>query len=173
MNWCQQSLVWPCSSLRPADAANTETTLRDVEAAARAMGLQIQVLNASTSREIDSAFATVVRERPDALFVGPGAFFVSRRIQLANLAARSDIPATYPVRENVEAGGLMSYGPSLTDAYRQVGVYTGRILKGAKPADLPVVQSSKFELVINAQTARMLGLTVPPALLARADEVIE
>jgi putative ABC transport system substrate-binding protein len=157
----------------PADAANTETTLRDVEAAARAMGLQIQVLNASTSREIDSAFATVVRERPDALLVGPGAFFVSRRIQLANLAARSDIPATYPVRENVEAGGLMSYGPSLTDAYRQVGVYTGRILKGAKPADLPVVQSSKFELVINAQTARMLGLTVPPALLARADEVIE
>ena len=159
--------------VNPADAANTETTLRDVEAAARAMGLQIQVLNASTSREIDSAFATVVRERPDALLVGPGAFFVSRRIQLANLAARSDIPATYPVRENVEAGGLMSYGPSLTDAYRQVGVYTGRILKGAKPADLPVVQSSKFELVINAQTARMLGLTVPPALLARADEVIE
>ena len=105
--------------VNPADAENTETTLRDVEAAARAMGLQIQVLNASTSREIDSAFATVVRERPDAFFVGPGAFFVSRRIQLANLAARSGIPATYPVRDNVEAGGMMSYGPSLTDAYRQ------------------------------------------------------
>jgi len=159
--------------VNPADVANTETALRDVEAAARAMGLQIQVLNASTSREIDLAFATFAHERADALFVGPGAFFVSRRIQLANLAARSGIPATYPVRDNVEAGGLMSYGPSLTDAYRQVGVYTGRILKGAKPADLPVVQSSKFELVINAQTARMLGLTVPPTLLARADEVIE
>jgi putative tryptophan/tyrosine transport system substrate-binding protein len=159
--------------VNPTDVANTETTLRDVEAAAHAMGLQIQVLNASTSREIDSAFATVVREGPDALFVGPGTFFVSRRIQLANLAARSGVPTTYPVRDNVEAGGLMSYGPSLTDAYRQVGVYTGRILKGAKPADLPVVQSSKFELVINAQTARMLGLTVPSSLLARADEVIE
>src|SRR5262245_54458088 len=159
--------------VNPAFAPTTETTLRDVQSAARTMGLQIQVLNASTSRELDSAFATVVRERPDALLVGPGALFVSRRIQLANLAVRSDIPATYPVRENVEAGGLMSYGPSLTDAYRQVGVYTGRILKGAKPADLPVVQSSKFELVINAQTARMLGLTVPPTLLARADEVIE
>jgi putative tryptophan/tyrosine transport system substrate-binding protein len=145
--------------VNPADVANTETTLRDVEAAAHAMGLQIQVLNASTTRELDSAFATVVRERPDALFVGPGAFFTSRRIQLANLAARSGVPAIYPVRDNVEAGGLMSYGTSLMDAYRQVGVYAGRILKGAKPAELPVVQSSKFELVINASTARMLGLT--------------
>src|SRR5262249_61800613 len=143
------------------------------EAAGRCMGLQIQILNAGPSREIDLAFATFAHERADALFAGPGAFFVSRRIQLANLAARSGIPATYPVRDNVEAGGLMSYGPSLTDAYRQVGVYTGRILKGAKPADLPVVQSSKFELVINAQTARMLGLTVPPTLIGRADEVIE
>src|SRR5262249_22496671 len=151
----------------------TETTLRDVEAAAHAMGLQIQILNASTTRELDSAFATVVRERPDALFVGPGAFFTSRRIQLANLAARSGVPAIYPVRDNVGAGGLMSYGTSLMDAYGQVGVYAGRILKGAKPADLPVVQSSKFELVINASTARMLGLDVPPTLLARADEVIE
>ena len=156
-----------------ANAEFTEPTLRDVEAAARAMGLQIQVVNANTSREIDAAFATVVRERPDALFVGPGPFFISRRVQLANLAARSGVPAIYPVRDNALAGGLMSYGASLTDAYRQIGVYTGRILKGAKPADLPVVQSSKFELVINAQTARMLGLTVPPALLARADEVIE
>jgi putative ABC transport system substrate-binding protein len=137
------------------------------------MGLQIQVLNASTTRELDSAFATVVRERPDALFVGPGAFFTGRRIQLANLAARSGVPAIYPVRDNVEAGGLMSYGTSLMDAYRQVGVYAGRILKGAKPADLPVVQSSKFELVINASTARMLGISVPDKLLVAADEVIE
>ena len=150
--------------VNPADVANTETTLRDVEAAAHAMGLQIQVLNASTTRELDSAFATVVRERPDALFVGPGSFFSSRRIQLANLAARSGVPAIYPVRDNVEAGGLMSYGTSLMDAYRQVGVYAGRILKGAKPADLPVVQSSKFELVINASTARMLGLDLPPRI---------
>jgi len=137
------------------------------------MGLQIPVLNASTSREIDAAFATVVRERPDALFVGPGAFFNSRRIQLANLAARSGVPAIYPVRDNTEAGGLLSYGASLTDAYRQVGGYIGRILKGVKPADLPVVQATKFELVINVQTARMLGLIVPSQLLARADEVIE
>jgi putative ABC transport system substrate-binding protein len=159
--------------VNPYDATATESTLRDVQAAARAMGLQIQVLNASTIREIDAAFATVARERPDALFVGPGAFFTSRRIQLANLAARSGVPATYPVRDNVEAGGLMSYGASLTDAYRQAGVYTGRILKGAKPADLPVVQSTKFELVINASTARMLGIEIPPSLLLRADEVIE
>jgi putative ABC transport system substrate-binding protein len=159
--------------VNPANAANSEPTLRDVQSAARAIGLQIQVLNAGTNSEISSAFATFVRERPDALFVGPDIFFVSRRVQLAQLAARHAVPATYSAREYAEVGGLMSYGTSLTDAYRQVGLYTGRILKGAKPADMPVVQASKFELVINAETARMLGLTVPPSLLATADEVIE
>jgi ABC-type uncharacterized transport system substrate-binding protein len=156
-----------------ANARVTETTLRDVEPAARAMGLQIQVLNASTSREINAAFATFVRERPDALFVGLDPFLNSRRAQLVNLASRHALPATFSNRDNAEIGGLMSYGANIADAYRQVGVYTGRLLKGAKPADLPVVQASKFELVINAETARMLGLTVPPTLLARADEVIE
>ena len=151
----------------------TESTVRDTAAAARAIGLQVQVLNAGTSREIDAAFATLARERPDALFVGPDPFFVSRRVQLVNLASRHAVPAIYSDRAFAEIGGLMSYGASLTDAYRQVGVYTGRILKGTKPADLPVVQSTKFELVINHQTARMLGLTVPPTLLAIADEVIE
>jgi putative tryptophan/tyrosine transport system substrate-binding protein len=159
--------------VNPANVAGTETTVRDVEAAARAIGLQIQVLNANISREIDAAFATFVRERPDAIFVGPDAFFTARRLQLALLAVLHRMPAIYPLRPFAEAGGLMSYGASLTGAYHQAGVHTGRILKGAKPADLPVVQSTKFELVINAQTARMLGLDVPPTLLARADEVIE
>ena len=159
--------------VNPVNATTTESTLRDVEPAARAIGLQIQVLNASTSREIDAAFATFVRERADAVFVGADSFFVSRRVQLTNLAVRHAVPATYSARDFAEVGGLMSYGASLTDASRQTGVYTGRILKGAKPADLPVVQSTKFELVINAQTARMLGLTVPDKLLVAADEVIE
>ena len=159
--------------VNPAFATLTEITLRDVEAAARAMGLQIQVLNADTSREIDAAFEIIGREQPDALIVGPGPFFNSRRVQMAQLAARYAVPAIHTTRLEAEAGGLMSYGPSLTDAYRQVGAYTGRILKGAKPEDLPVMQSSKFELVINAQTARMLRLTVPATLLAIADEVIE
>jgi ABC-type uncharacterized transport system substrate-binding protein len=159
--------------VNPANATGTETTLRDVEPAARAMGLQIQVLNASTSREIDAAFATFARERPDAIFVGQEVFFVSRRVQLANMAARHAVPMTSGSRDIAEVGGLMSYGSNITDAHRQIGVYAGRILKGAKPADLPVVQSTKFELVINAQTARMLGLTVPDKLLVAADEVIE
>jgi putative ABC transport system substrate-binding protein len=159
--------------VNPADVATAETTVRDVNASARAMGLQIQVLNASTSREIDAAFATFVRERPDALFVGGDAFFNSRRVQLANLASRHAIPAAYPGRDFPDVGGLISYGSDLTDGFRQVGVYTGRVLKGEKPATMPVMQATKFELVINAQTARMLDLAVPPSLLARADEVIE
>jgi putative ABC transport system substrate-binding protein len=157
----------------PANVQAAEATVRDVEPAARAMGLQVQVLNASTSREIDAAFATIARERLDALFVSPSAFFTSRRMQLTHLASRHAVPASYSLRNYVEAGGLMSYGASLRDAYRQIGVYAGRILKGAKPADLPVVQSSRFELVVNAQIGRMLGLTIPPTLLATADEVIE
>jgi putative tryptophan/tyrosine transport system substrate-binding protein len=159
--------------VNPANAATTETTLRDLETAARGTGLQILVLNVSTSREINAAFATFSHERPDALFVGGDVFFSGRRVQLINLAAFHHLPATYTSRDYAEAGGLMSYGASITDAFRQLGVYTGRILKGAKPADLPVVQSTKFELVINLQTAMMLGPEVPPTLLARADEVIE
>ena len=159
--------------VNPTTPANTESTLRDVEAAARVIGLQIRVLNASTSHEINAAFATFVREQPDALVVSSGPFFTSRRVQLVQLAARHAIPAIYAGRHYPDIGGLMGYGANLTDAYRQVGVYIGRILKGAKPTDLPVVQSTKFELVINAETARMLGLTVPDKLLAAADEVIE
>jgi putative tryptophan/tyrosine transport system substrate-binding protein len=159
--------------VNPADATNTASTLRDVEAAAHAIGLQVQVLNASTTGEINAAFKNVGRDRPDALFVGANTFLTARSIQVVQLAAFHRLPAVYPSRDYVEVGGLMSYGASVTDAYRQMGVYTGRILKGAKPADLPVVQSSKFDLVINAETARMLGLEVPPTLLARADEVIE
>ena len=151
----------------------TATTLREVEKAAGAMGLQTKIFNASSSGAINAAFATLARERSDALFVGGGFLFNSRRVQLVNLASRYLIPAIYSGRQWTEAGGLMSYGANTLDVQRQLGVYTGRILKGAKPADLPVVQASKFELVINAETARMLGLTVPPTLLATADEVIE
>jgi putative ABC transport system substrate-binding protein len=159
--------------VNPADATNAETTLRDVQNAARVIGLQIQVLNASTSGEIDAAFATLARERPDALFVAGDGFFGSRRVQFAASAARDRIPAAYSQRTSVEAGGLMSYGTDVGDMVRQIGVYTGNILKGAKPADLPVQQPTKFEFVINLQTARTLGIEVPATLLAIADEVIE
>jgi putative tryptophan/tyrosine transport system substrate-binding protein len=147
--------------------------MSDVMAAASAIGVKIDLVRASDSREIESAFATLVRNRAAALLVGTDPFLYSRRVQLAMLASRHVIPTIYPVRENVEVGGLMSYGTSLTEVYQQVGAYTVRILKGAKPADLPVVQSTKFELVINLPTARALGLDIPPMLLARADEVIE
>jgi putative ABC transport system substrate-binding protein len=159
--------------VNPANATNAETTLRAVEAAAPTMGFQIQALNASTNTDINKVFATLKHERPDALFVGGDGFFLNRRVQLAHLASHHAIPATYADRQFPEVGGLMSYGSDNADAWRLAGVYTGRILKGAKPADLPVVQASKFELVINHQTARMLGIEVPPTLLARADEVIE
>jgi putative ABC transport system substrate-binding protein len=157
----------------PTNKTIAEPTLQEAESAARAMALQIQVLNASNGRDIGAAFATLERERPDALFVSIGPLFTARRVQLATLAVRHMIPMTSGNRQITEAGGLMSYGANITDAFRQVGVYAGRILKGEKPADLPVVQATKFELVINAETARMLSLAVPPSLLAVAEEVIE
>ena len=155
------------------DDTNMETTLKDVQSAARSMGLQIAVHKASTSREIDEVFATIARERPDALIVEGNALFFGRRVQLVHLATLHRIATTYASRDFAVIGGLMSYGSNITDAYRQVGIYAGRILKGAKPADLPVMQPNKFELVINLQTARLLGLTLPPSLLSTADEVIE
>ena len=159
--------------INPANAPVAETMLREVPEAARAIGLQIQVLNASTSREIEAAFATLVRDRADALFVAPDGFFGSRRVQFATLAARHGIPAVHSTRVEVAAGGLMSYGTDILDMWRQVGVYTGQILKGANPPELPVIQSSKFEFVINLQTARALGLEVPNSLQLLADEIIE
>jgi putative tryptophan/tyrosine transport system substrate-binding protein len=159
--------------VNPANAPNTESTLRDVQQAALAIGLQIQILNATTIGEIDAAFASLARERADALFVVGDGFFTSRRGQFATLTARDRIPAAYAVRELVAAGGLMSYGTDIADMFHQVGVYTGRILKGAKPADLPVLQSTKFEFVINLQTARAFGIEVPPGVISIADEVIE
>ena len=151
----------------------TKAVMRNVTAAASAIGVEIDVVQASDSREIEAAFATLVHNRADALLVGPDAFLLTRRLQLATLAARHALPAIYNVREYAEAGGLMSYGTSQTEAYRQVGIYTGKILKGAKPDDLPVMQSSKFEFVINLPTARAIGVEIPPTLLGRADEVIE
>src|SRR6516225_4303945 len=159
--------------LNPANASVTETVLQIVQEAAPTIGLQIQILNATTIGEIDAAFATLERERPDALFVAGDAFFASRAVQLATLTARGRIPATYSLRDYVAVGGLMSYGTDFTEAFRQLGVYTGKILKGAKPVDLPVVQSTKFEFIINMHTARTLGLEVPAQLLATVDEVIE
>jgi putative ABC transport system substrate-binding protein len=159
--------------VNPSVRGEVETSLREVQEAARTKGLQVHVLQASTSREIDAAFASFVPDRPDALYVAGDAFFNSRRVQIANLAARDRIPAAYGSREIVGAGGLMSYGTNLADTFHHVGVYTGQILNGAKPADLPVVQSTKFEFIINLQTAKTIGLDVPPTLFALADEIIQ
>lgn len=159
--------------VNPAVPARNESTLKDVNAVAAAMGVQMHVHSASTSREISGVFASFERDRPDALLVASDIFFTARRVQLVHLATRHGIPATYAGRQYPEVGGLMSYGADNPEAFRQIGIYVGRILKGAKPADLPIIQASKFELVINAETARTLGLTVPPSLLARADDVIE
>ena len=159
--------------LNPAEPTIAAANLRDVERAASVMAIQIRIFNASTIAEIHTAFAALASERPDALFISGGPFFFNRLVQIAHLATRHAVPAIASPRTYPEAGGLMSYGTSLADAHRQAGVYVGRILKGAKPADLPVVQLTKFELVINASAATILGLTVPDKLLAVADEVID
>ncbi|HEY7244738.1 MAG TPA: ABC transporter substrate-binding protein [Xanthobacteraceae bacterium] len=159
--------------VNPGDATVAEATTRDAQAAARALGLQIQIIKASTADEIDGAFEAMIRQRPDALFVAPGGFFNSRRVQLAMLAARAAIPASYSVRDYTEAGGLMSYGTNIGDMFRQVGAYAGRVLRGEKPADLPVLQPTAFEFVINLRTAKVLGLDIPATVLAHADDVID
>jgi ABC-type uncharacterized transport system substrate-binding protein len=159
--------------VNPNFSSITEATLRDVEAASRLTGLQIKVLSTRTVEEMNTAFAAMSRDRTEALLIGSGPFFNARRVQLAMLSGHHGIPTIFSGRQYVEAGGLISYGTSLLDAWRQVGLYTGHLLKGAKPADLPVVRSSRFELAVNVQTARMLGITVPPTLLATADVVIE
>jgi putative ABC transport system substrate-binding protein len=159
--------------INPADATLIEPQLQGIKVAARAMGLQTQIVGANTADEIDAGFDSLERERPDALFVATTPFLNARRVQLVQLAAFHRLPATYAQRDYVQAGGLMSYGSNIVDAYRQLGIYAGRVLKGAKPSDLPVEQPTKFELTVNRRTARMLGLSVPPVLLASADEVIE
>ena len=159
--------------VNPSNVVSTEATLHITQEVARAIGVQTEIVNATTASEIDEVFASFARERPDALFVAPDGFFVSRAVQFATLTARDKIPAAYTERDTVVVGGLMSYGADIADMYRQVGLYTGSILKGAKPADLPVLQSTKFEFVMNLQTARALGIEVPSGLLSIADEVIE
>jgi putative ABC transport system substrate-binding protein len=159
--------------INPGNVSVAATTIRDVQEAARTIGLKTQIYNATTIGEINAAFAIFARERPDALFVAGDAFLISRAVQFITLTARDRIPATYPIRDFVAAGGLMSYGTDLPNALHQIGVYTGKILKGAKPADLPTLQSTRFEFVINIQTAQALGIDVPPGLLAIADEVVE
>jgi putative ABC transport system substrate-binding protein len=159
--------------VNPGSASTTKTAVQEVQKAAPTMGLQTEIINATTGGEINKVFATFERERPDALFVAPDAFLTSRRVQLVTLAAINRIPAAYPIRDYVEAGGLMSYGPDFADMFRQVGVYTGSILKSAKPADLPVLQSTKLELAINVTTAQALGVTIPAGVFSIVDEVIE
>jgi putative tryptophan/tyrosine transport system substrate-binding protein len=159
--------------VNPADAGDTDAQLKEIDAAARAMGLQIQVHNADTRAEIDAAFEAMGRDRPDAFFAGTSVFLNGRRVQLVQLSTFHRLPAIYGLRDFVEIGGLISYGADIIEALRQAGQYVGRIIKGAKPAELPIVKADKFELVINAQTARMLGLTVPSSLLSRADEIID
>jgi putative ABC transport system substrate-binding protein len=159
--------------INPADVTASAATSKALKEAARTLGLDVLFFDASTPAGIDAAFAAFVRDRPDALFIAPEGFFASRAVQFVTLTARDRMPASFATREMVEAGLLMSYGVNLADTFRQVGNYVGRILKGEKPADLPVLQPTKFELVINLQTAKALGLEIPPTLLARADEVIE
>jgi putative ABC transport system substrate-binding protein len=159
--------------INPQNTGSTEASLRELQEAARAIGLPIEIIKASTGAEIEAAFATLRRERIEALFVAGSAFFSSRGVQIATLASRHRIATSLPNRELVEAGGLMSYGTNIAEEYRQAGVYAGRILKGAKPSDLPVVQATRFELVINMQTARALDIAVPPDMLVRADKVID
>ena len=156
-----------------ANRARAESQMREAEAAGAAMKLQVQIVNVATASEINAAFTALAKDRPDALFVSPDPFFIGRRAQLATQAARNAFPTSFSTRDFPEAGGLMSYGTNIVDAYRQAGIYTGRVLKGAKPADMPVIQATKFEMIINIETARMLGLVIPSSLLARADEVIE
>jgi putative ABC transport system substrate-binding protein len=163
------NIVLLVNSTNPAAA----TQASGAQAAAGALGLQLHVLRASTERDFDTVFATLLQLRPSALVIGADPFFIGRREQLGALALRHAVPAIYQFPEFAAAGGLMSYGSSLTDSVRLAGVYTGRILKGEKPADLPVQQATKVELIINLKTAKALGITVPPALLTRADEVIE